>query len=236
MVALQLLGVQTARGQNTPSPKELVQNNAIQPIATPQHRLQVTDEFGDALAGATVIFRAADSTYLGGTATDAGGYATVPIIGVERVEVSYIGYKSILESLDSEDKPQSITLISVSETLETAVVSAYAIEIFGGYNSGMPYKQFQWGRIDTLTTRPHAIVYPNPSRGNLHVRTQRPKTTPQLTNVYGLNGALVYSQLANTSATLQKLRLPYALAAGTYVLEVIYDDGTTDASQFVLAR
>ena len=240
MVALQVLGVQTARGQNLPSPIELVQNNAIQPVATPQHLLQVTDEFGDALMGATVQFRAADSTYLGGTATDAEGYAVISSPEVAKVEISYIGYEQTSMSVVRGEGTQQILLLTSVTTLEEALVKAYKIDVWGCGDLGGTYGITESSRErkpkEVETASEASLVFPNPCRGDLHVRTARDGATPRLTNVYNLSGALVYSQMANESAPLQYVRLPPTLAASTYILEQTYEDGTTDASQFVLAR
>ncbi len=255
LLALQILGVQKANAQEYSRaipPGQIEVQHAVStdaktysPTSEQMHSFQIVDQTGEPLAGATVAALATDGTILAGEYADESGSVTLLISdAVDRVQVSFVGYRTEEFLLSSQLEPV-LEMGTLETMLNEVVVTSYHSEatrdVLGGYS--ITSCEYGYGEVVDSTASGSLdfesevalewAVFPNPSTG---LSTLRLPTMNALVNVYSVTGQLVLSLAPDAFATQVELELPARLPSGTYVVEVVGSNGFAEAVKWVVMR
>ena len=261
LLALQLFSTQYVRGQvpvgagappASPASSVGTPSAAAPPAVTrvlrsaDRRTLHVRDTTGAPVIGATVAVLDPAGQVLGGASTDTSGHATVTLpSNAHELEVSYVGFHTERLAATPGDATDVI-LESLTHALEAVVITGstrgnlrggymgtYGIIIEGGCGDGSRKVFGECVPVPAPEPPAPVTLFPNPSPGHV---TLRLPTGAQLLNVYTAHGQLVLSRPADPSYPEATLRLPAAAPAGSYIVEVVGEDGLSSAHPWQVVR
>lgn len=207
---------------------------------------------GNPVAGATVSFISVDKKDTLMVSTNDSGKARMDKLTENKdyiITISSIGYKTVSQAYntrDSEKKQQFFltrdeklcepvlikTFFDLRGTRCLATCSGVKIEAANNIVAEFP------GKLNSIKNT--LTVYPNPvvKGGNLNIQINPGNKKCKLIRILNINGSLLYSRALPIKSDTNSFRVVSRAQwpAGTYILQILYENGSIAASEKIIIQ